>query len=253
MSSCVRLGVIILIALTSAITVFAQVDNTSDPLVRVLEAKGILTTVEARSISANASPAEQRDRLAAALRDKGVISSAELEVVRITPAAPEVITITVDYKTNSPKPSSAEPQPTPAKVIAAVAPTRLVGIDVPKPEGLIPDVKLGTGARLKFYGIFKTSFVHDSSSPQGNDFPLPLLASDTGPDISPEFQLRARGLRLGANVEWVDPAPKTTLTGRIEVIMATIRRRRVTRADSAQAGIVAILFLEIFNTSGSSG
>jgi len=63
-------------------------------------------------------------------------------------------------------------------------------------EGLIPDIKLGTGARLKFYGIFKTSVIHDSSSPQGNDFPLPLLAQDTGPNNSPEFHVRARGLRL---------------------------------------------------------
>src|SRR5207253_5199737 len=66
------------------------------------------------------------------------------------------------------------------------------------------------------YGIFKTSLIHDSSSPQGNDFPLPLLAADTGPNNSPEFLLRARGLRLGANFEWLDPAPKITLTGKIE-------------------------------------
>jgi len=82
-------------------------------------------------------------------------------------------------------------------VNAAVAPVRLLGIDTPKREGLIPDIKLGTGARLKLYGIFKTSFIHDSSSPQGNDFPLPLLAADTGPNDSPEFHVRARGLRLG--------------------------------------------------------
>jgi hypothetical protein len=108
---------------------------------------------------------------------------------------------------------SAAPTPT---VIAAVAPTRLLQVDPPKREGLIPDLKLGTGARVKFYGIFKTSIIHDSSSPQGNDFPLPLLAADTGPTGSPEFHIRARGLRLGANFEWLDPAPKMTITGRIE-------------------------------------
>ena len=241
MSSCVRFGLIILIALASAITAFAQVDNTSDPLVRVLEAKGILTTAEARSITTNASPAEQRDRLAALLRDKGLISSAEFELVRPTSAEPEVKTITTDYKTNSPRPPSAEPQPTPAKVIAAVTPTRLLGIDVPKREGLIPDVKLGTGARLKFYGIFKTSIVHDSSSPQGNDFPLPLLASDTGPDNSPEFHLRVRGLRLGANFEWVDPAPKTTVTGRIEFDFegdfTRVNNRNITSIRSSQPSL----------------
>jgi hypothetical protein len=30
------------------------------------------------------------------------------------------------------------------------------------------------------------------------------------------FQVRARGLRLGANFEWIDVAPKTTLTGKFE-------------------------------------
>src|SRR5215212_2125931 len=212
MSVYLRLILIVVITLGSALTVFSQSADTSDPLVRVLQAKGILTDAEARAITANASPAEQRDRLAALLRDKGVISATEFEAIRTPAASAEVKTITAEYKT---QPVSPKPQPTPA-VIAAVAPVRLQGIDVPKREGLIPDIKLGTGARLKFYGIFKTSIIHDSSSPQGNDFPLPLLASDTGPNNSPEFHVRARGLRLGANFEWLDPAPQTTITGKIE-------------------------------------
>src|ERR1041385_8968006 len=194
----------------------AQSSVDTDPLVRVLQAKGVLTEAEARLITANASTAEQRDRLAVLLRDKGLISPAEFEAVRTNVSPAGARTITADYKTPSPSSAAAAPQPTPSKVIAAIAPTRLLGIDVPKREGLIPDIKLGTGARLKLYGIIKTSIMHDSSSPQGNDFPLPLLAGDTGPDGSPEFHLRARGLRLGANFEWVDPAPKTTLTGKIE-------------------------------------
>src|SRR5438132_6422372 len=205
----------IFLSLASLIVV-AQTDNSTDPLVQVLRAKGVLTEAEARAISANASTAEQRERLAVLLRDKGVISPAEFEAVRTNTSSPVAQTITADYKTTSPNPAAAAPQPTPSKVIAAVAPTRLLGIDVPKREGLIPDIKLGTGPRLKLYGIFKTSFIHDSSSPQGNDFPLPLLAADTGPNDSPEFHVRARGLRLGANFEWVDPAPKTTITGKIE-------------------------------------
>ena len=188
-----RLTLILIVSLGSAPAVFSQGADQSDPLVRVLQAKGILTESEARAITSNASPAEQRDRLAALLRDKGVISATEFEAVRAPSSSlPEVKTMTAEYKTTTPPPVAPEPQPTPA-VIAAVAPVRLQGIDVPKREGLIPDVKLGTGARLKFYGIFKTSVIHDSSSPQGNDFPLPLLAADTGPNNSPEFHLRARG------------------------------------------------------------
>ena len=198
--------------------------SVTDPLVRVLIAKGLLTTEEGRSVSAAATPAEQRDRLASLLRDKGLISPAEYEAVRAAaPAGGETARTAerADERTAAQRPDGAQvaqkpaAAPTPA-VIAAVAPTRLLQVDPPKREGLIPDLKLGTGARVKFYGIFKTSIIHDSSSPQGNDFPLPLLAADTGPNNSPEFHLRARGLRLGANFEWLDPAPKTTITGRFE-------------------------------------
>jgi hypothetical protein len=58
-------------------------------------------------------------------------------------------------------------------------------------EGLIPDLKLGSGARIKPYGYFKTSVIYDSSSPQGNDFPLPLLATDTGPSDADLFSTSA--------------------------------------------------------------
>src|SRR5438270_12049429 len=210
-------GLLILFALMlSYPLIYAQ--SNDDPLVRVLVTKGVLTNEEARSITVNASPAEQRDRLATLLRDKGVISASEFEAVR-TVAPTENVTfkaMNADYRSGAPEKPAAPPQPSPPTVIAAVAPVRLLGIDTPKRDGLIPDIKLGTGARLKLYGIFKTSLIHDSSSPQGNDFPLPLLAADTGPNNSPAFHLRARGLRLGANFEWLDPAPKVTLTGKIE-------------------------------------
>ncbi|MCM3905550.1 MAG: hypothetical protein ND866_27980 [Pyrinomonadaceae bacterium] len=44
-----------------------------------------------------------------------------------------------------------------------------------------------------------------------------MLAADTGPNSSPEFHLKARALRLGVNFEWLDPAPKTVITGRLEL------------------------------------
>src|SRR6185295_18183803 len=239
-----RLILIVVVILGSALAVFSQSADTSDPLVRVLQAKGILTETEARAITTNASPAEQRDRLATLLRDKGVISATEFEAIRAPAASTEIKTITAEYKTRTPspveQPVEPKPQPTPA-VIAAIAPVRLQGIDSPKREGLIPDIKLGTGARLKFYGIFKTSIIHDSSSPQGNDFPLPLLAADTGPHNSPEFHVRARGLRLGANFEWLDIAPKTTLTGKIEFDFegdfTRVNNRNISSIRSSQASI----------------
>src|SRR5260370_13860512 len=206
-----------IIALTAVSIGFAKVDSSTDPLVRVLVTKGVLTAEEARLISVNATPAEQRDRLATLLRDKGLISASEFEAVRtVTPAENVALkTMNADYKTTASN-TAASPQPSPPSVIGAVAPVRLLGIYTPKREGLIPDIKLCTAARLNLYGIFKTSIIHDSSSPQGNDFPLPLLAADTGPNNSPEFHLRARGLRLRAHCQWLSPAPRPTLTAKIE-------------------------------------
>ena len=237
-----KIALSIVVCFVSAVSVLAQGDNATDPLVRLLEAKGLLTTTEARTIAENASPKEQRDRLAVLLRDKGVISSAELETLQTTVAPAALKTITADYKVpESSKPAAAEPQPSPPAVIAAVAPVRLLAIDAPKREGLIPDIKLGTGARIKPYGIFKTSIIHDSSSPQGNDFPLPLLAADTGPNNSPEFHVRARGLRLGANFEWLDPAPKIVITGKIEFDFegdfTRVNNRNITSIRSSQPSI----------------
>ncbi len=232
-----------IIALTAVSIGFAQVDSSTDPLVRVLVTKGVLTAEEARLISVNASQAEQRDRLAALLRDKGLISATEFEAVRsVAPAESAAVkTMNADYKPSAPAPPTTAAQPKPPQKIAAVAPVRLLGIDTPKREGLIPDIKLGTGARLKLYGFFKTSIIHDSSSPQGNDFPLPLLAGDTGPNGSPEFHLRARGLRLGANFEWLDPAPKMTLTGKIEFDFegnfTRVNNRNISSIRSSQPSI----------------
>src|SRR5712692_140133 len=195
--------------------------STGDPLVRMLVTKGILTTAEGMAINSGGTPLEQRDRLAALLRDKGLISPAEFDAVRTLPSAENRASAS---KAAAEKPAPAElsksaaaqPKASPPPFNAAFAPVRLLPIDPPKREGLIPDIKLGSGARLKLYGFFKTSVIHDSSSPQGNDFPLPLLAGDTGPDTSPEFHIRARGLRIGANFEWLDPAQKTVITGKLE-------------------------------------
>jgi hypothetical protein len=236
-----KIALLVVVISLAALSAFAQTDSSTDPLVRLLEAKGVLTATEARAITENASAKEQRDRLAALLRDKGVISSSEFEALQKTVPSDAVKTIAADYKVPESNKPAAEPQPTPPNVIAAVAPVRLLGIDAPKREGLIPDIKLGTGARIKPYGIFKTSIIHDSSSPQGNDFPLPLLAADTGPNNSPEFHIRARGLRLGANFEWLDPAPKTVITGKIEFDFegdfTRVNNRNITSIRSSQPSL----------------
>jgi hypothetical protein len=218
----------------------------TDPLVRVLISKGVLNEDEGRSVGISGTPSEQRNRLAILLRDKGLLSAAEYEAVR-TVAPTEDMTKTLASSPGSAAPATAEIEsktPTPAQaptVIAAIAPVRLLGIDSPKREGLIPDIKLGTGARIKLYGFFKTSIIHDSSSPQGNDFPLPLLAADTGPNSSPEFHLKARAFRFGANFEWLDPAPKTVITGKIEFDFegnfTRVNNRNISSIRSSQPSI----------------
>src|SRR5262249_25508373 len=135
-------------------------------------------------------------------------------------------------------PKPAAPQGT---VIAAVAPIRVLQTDPIKQEGLIPDLKLGSGAKLKFYGFLKTSLIHDSSSPQGNDFPAPGFAGDSGPDAAPEFHVKTRSLRLGANFEWLDAAPKTALTGRVEFDFegnfTRVNNRNISTLRSSQPSI----------------
>ncbi|MCM3905549.1 MAG: hypothetical protein ND866_27975, partial [Pyrinomonadaceae bacterium] len=145
-----------------------------DPLVNLLVSKGLLTTEEARDIVSGRNPENQRDRLATLLREKGLISGAEFDALRAT--APNAINANAAAASAEPMgarvssaagPSTTLPRPQGPAVIAAVAPIRLLPIEAPQREGLIPDLKLGSGARIKPYGYFKTSVIRDSSSPGG--------------------------------------------------------------------------------------
>jgi hypothetical protein len=220
----------------------AEQASRPDPLLSLLTGKGLITTDEARGVLSG-DPANLRDRLAALLKEKGLISAAELDALRAPVSEGSVTSqarqdAPASPATVAPAPSRKIPSPS---VIAAVTPVRLLPIDVPQREGLIPDLKLGSGVRLKAYGYFKTSVIRDSSSPQGNDFPLPLLAADTGPNGSPEFHLKARALRLGVNFEWLDPAPKTVITGRLEVDFegdfTRVNNRNVSSIRSSQPSL----------------
>lgn len=234
----------------------ASSDNAkaNDPLLKLLVSKGLVTSAEAESVMSAGDATKQRDRLAALLKEKGLISADEFASLQAPAAvfASNNASASGERVASRESPASGErataaaapavnQQPSPPRVIAAVAPTRLLPIDAPQREGLIPDIKLGTGVRLKPYGYFKTSLIHDSSSPQGNDFPLPLLAADTGPNNSPEFHLKARALRLGINFEWIDPSPKTTITGRFEMDFegdfTRVNNRNISSIRSSQPSI----------------
>lgn len=197
--------------------------ETKDTLILLLLKKGLLDENEAKNLSVSNN--EQRDNLAKLLVKKGIIDVAELESVsenkslernnQNMQAIVKTVSTTANEKIVSDlnKPITTTTQ----SVIPAIAPIRVLQLEGIKRDGLIPDLKLGSGAKIKFYGMYRTAVVWDSSNPPGNDFPLPGFLQDSGPNGSPQFHLKARALRLGANFEWLDPSPKTTLTGKIEL------------------------------------
>jgi hypothetical protein len=199
----------------------------ANSLVRLLQSKGILTDEEAAMVTQAASTSESNQRLAKLLLSKGVISQEDYEQTvgaAVVPAAtqgstgarlvPAVLRTRVAGSGGST--ALASPAPAAPKVIPALTPVRVFPVDPPKREGLIPAFKLGP-VKLAPYGFFKASFVRDSSSQGGNDFPLPQFLGDTGPDASPEARLKARFFRIGSNFEWPDASPKLTVTGRFEL------------------------------------
>jgi hypothetical protein len=112
-----------------------------------------------------------------------------------------------------------------------------------KKDGMIPDIKLGSGARMKFYGFVKASTVFDTSSPYGNDFPLPgfIGSVDTGPHAGGEFHVKARAMRLGNSFEWPDISQRLTLTGRFEYDFegnfSRVSNRNISSIRSSMASI----------------
>src|SRR5438876_2408847 len=207
--------------------------TTTSPLVRVLRAKGILTAEEVAQISQASSASDADERLAKLLLMKGVISQADYDQTVDTPGMINAS----NAGTSSPTPIAAvyrvplnnganvaparTPPPEEPKVIPAVAPLRVLPIDVPKQGGLIPDIKLGSGANMKLYGFFKASAVSDTASSGGpnfgsQDFPLPLLLADTGPTSDPQVHIKARSFRIGSQFEWVPKDSSIVVTGRVE-------------------------------------
>ncbi|MGD0545712.1 MAG: hypothetical protein ABSB65_14995 [Candidatus Acidiferrales bacterium] len=217
-------------------------------LLDVLVKKGILAPAEASQIR-SASPDAELQLLVDALNRKGILNAADLSAVAdsgpasSTPAAaapafvassasPDAPTSSVSSTemTQSGNPQTqtqaagAEPQsskPTPRGIVPAVTPIRALPIDPPAKDGLVAAFKAGA-VKITPYGFIKASAVHDSSSPNGDDFPFVglFLSStsilNTGPTADPEFHLKARSTRFGANFEWPDPSPKLVVTGRIE-------------------------------------
>jgi hypothetical protein len=153
-----------------------------------------------------------------------------------SPAAPSPTltstTVDANVSTSSPDPDpapqagaapmGAPPPVPPVAVVPAVAPTRVLPVDPPRRNGLVPAFKVGA-VTMTPYGFIKSTAAHDSSAPNGDDFPFIGLftanatgTTNTGPTKDPEFHIKARASRFGANFEWPDASPKLTFTGRVE-------------------------------------
>jgi hypothetical protein len=235
----------------------AQSQNTSQnsatPLVRVLKAKGILTAEEVAQLSQASSASDADSRLAKLLLSKGIISQSDYNqmlgdpsvVTASSPSSASVTLVPAVYHvpgsaaaapamTSAVAPAVASNAPVvavdsnqqqvPSSQTASVSPTTISAANPirPLPVGGIKKGELKpaitvAGVGITPYGFLKATFVHDSSSPGGDDFPLPGFLGDTGPNAAPEFHVKARATRFGTNFEWGDGNPNLTITGKLEM------------------------------------
>jgi hypothetical protein len=213
-------------------------------LLGVLVMKGVLAPAEANAIR-NAAPDTEFQLLVEALSRKGVLSAADLSAAAkptAQPAAPatasvapaETASAALSSSEASPQQPQTQPQPPypsrvagelkppPASVAVAIAPVRVFPVDAPK-TGALAGIKAGP-ITLAPYGFIKATVIHDSSDPDGDDFPFPGIwlnaggnsTFNTGPTADPEVHVKARSTRFGLNIEWPDVSKNLTLTGKIE-------------------------------------
>jgi len=274
------LVVLTLVALASQVVAQQKESSTPapNPLLRLLQSKGIITEQEAATVAEAASPAESQAKLAKLLLSKGVINQDEYDQTlasiaaeaasanspRVVNAAahipdatgaagplatPAASSTTASAASGTPAANTttatAQAQSGPSYVPAA-NPIRVLPITIPKREGLIPDLRLGSGAVLRPYGFIKLSAVHDTASSGGpnfgsNDFLLPLLLADTGPTKDSQFHIKSRSSRLGVDFEWPDLSKNLTLTGKVEVDFegdfTQVNNRNISSIRSSQLGI----------------
>jgi hypothetical protein len=202
-------------------------------LLGVLVMKGVLAPSEANAIR-NAPPETEFQLLVDALARKGVVSAADLTArspaaqpsaaaAAVAPAlaAPVSVTVSTPAAQTAPAPAPKEAKPAAPVVVSAIAPLRVLPVDPPVKDGLKAAFSMGP-VKMTPYGFLKATAVYDTSNPNGDDMPFPglFLATpqvfSTGPTKDPEFHLKARSSRIGANFEFADLSPKLTLTGRIE-------------------------------------
>jgi hypothetical protein len=260
----ITVSVLFSLAVALAMPVMAQQQeshpSTSNPLLQLLQSKGILSAEEVSSINQASSSDDANARLARLLVSKGLISDQEYKTAFAAPAVvpatapvvPAAHLVEAVYHVPAVKPESGPPpalpqaKPETSSLPPGIAPLRVLPIDLPKQGGLIPDIKLGSGANMKLYGFFKATAVEDTASSGGatfgsNDFPLPLLLGDTGPTSDPQFHIKDRSFRIGSQFEWVPKGQNITLTGKVEADFegdyTNVNNRNISGVRSSQFSI----------------
>jgi hypothetical protein len=203
-----------------------------NPLAEILLRKGILTPEDMKQVDAAPTADQSEFVLARILADKGVISKTEFEQIAGTgpvngPAAaaakaapepkvlPEVSSQPVTKQTASLKPPDAAKPQQPA-IVAAITPIRALPVGGVSRSPEATAIK-SNGVGFTPYGAIKATAVEDSSSPYGDDFPLPGFMCDSGPDSASEFHVKARSSKVGVNLAWNDPSPRWNVTGKLEM------------------------------------
>ncbi len=207
-----------------------------DALAAILAKKGILTPDEAKRIEQAATPGEANAELTQILLKKGVLTEADLQ-----PAA-SAQPVATPQAASAPPPAAQKPHepagapffraqslPNPTEPgapsvvekphlgpLQSLAPIRALPVGG-VPRNATTPAFLAEGVGMTPYGFIKATAIEDSSSPNGDDFPLPGFLADTGPDGAPEFHVKARSTRFGANFVWYDASPKWSINGRIEM------------------------------------
>ena len=218
----------------------------NERMLRVFLAKGMLTPEEYNEASGGGAAA------AAATGSTGARAVNASDATGSSPAAEDgrmVWPSTANWPT-SPITLGTDPSDgatADASVIPAIAPPRVLPIGVPRdPKGIIPDIRLGSGAMINLYGFIKATAISDTTNSGGavvgsNDFPLPLLQGDTGPNSGGQFRIKARSTRFGANFFWPLSGPDIILTGKIEMDFegdyTAVNNRNVSSSRSSQVSL----------------
>ncbi len=216
-------------------------DSAQNALVELLKAKGILTAADVDRIHQASSGQQESLSLARILVSKGLITQAEYDRLAGTTAPladpgprgaqvaaqqppVSVKRIPVSYAraaaqappnpTEPGAPSLVERVPS-SRMNEALFPVRVFPVGGIEHSELHPAIKVN-GVGITPYGFIKVTAIEDSSSPNGDDFPLPGFLNDTGPNGSPEFHIKARSTRFGLNFNWYDVNPRWVITGKLE-------------------------------------